>query len=199
MEHFNVRERVAVFIDGAHTYGSAKSLDFEMDFARVLEYFKTEYRLARAFYYTAIREDEEFNSIRPLIDWLAYNGYRVVTKPFKEFTDPVGRKKVKANLDVEMTVDMMEMAASVDHIVLLTGDGDMRRAVEAVQRMGARVTVISPLSGAADDLRRQADAFVDLAKFKDKFQRVERNADNRGVVATASRSAPQRSAVGLNR
>lgn len=197
MEHFHVRERVAVFIDGAHTYGSAKSLDFEMDFARVLEYFKTEYRLARAFYYTAVREDEEFNSIRPLVDWLAYNGYHVVTKPLKEYTDPLGRKKVKANLDVEMTVDMMEMASSVDHIVLMTGDGDMRRAVEAVQRMGARVTVISPLSGAADDLRRQVDAFVDLAKFKDRFQRVDRNPDNRGVAATTARTA--RSTVGLGR
>jgi uncharacterized LabA/DUF88 family protein len=129
----------------------------------------------RAFYYTALIEDQEYSSIRPLLDWLDYNGYTVVTKPAKEFTDSTGRRKVKGNMDIELTVDAMEIAEHIDHMVLFSGDGDFRPLVEAVQKKGVRVTVISTISTQppmiADELRRQADIFLDLASLQDRVGR----------------------------
>jgi uncharacterized LabA/DUF88 family protein len=115
----------------------------------------------RAYSYTAVIEDQEYTSIRPLIDWLDYNGYTVVTKASKEFINASGRRKLKGNMDIELAVDAMELAAHVDQIVLFSGDGDFRSLVEAVQRCGIRVTVVSTISSQppmiADELRRQAD------------------------------------------
>jgi len=168
-------ERIAVFIDGANLYATAKSLGFDIDYKRLLKEFHSRGRLVRAFYYTALVEDQEYSSIRPLIDWLDYNGYAVVTKPAKEFVDALGRRKVKGNMDIELAVDAMEMADHVDHIVLFSGDGDFRSLVEAVQRKGVRVSVMSTITTqppmVADELRRQADEFVDLAHLVNKIGR----------------------------
>ncbi len=159
-------ERIALFIDGANLYATAKSLGFDIDYKRLLREFQGKGRLIRAFYYTALIEDQEYSSIRPLIDWLDYNGYAVVTKPTKEFVDSLGRRKVKGNMDIELAVDAMEMAEHIDHMVLFSGDGDFRSLVEAVQRKGVRVSVISTITTQppmiADELRRQADEFIDL-------------------------------------
>ena len=137
--------------------------------------FQSRGNLLRAFYYTALIEDQEYSSIRPLLDWLDYNGYTVVTKPAKEFTDSTGRRKIKGNMDIELAVDAMEMADHIDHLVLFSGDGDFRPLVEAVQRKGMRVTVVSTISTQppmiADELRRQADQFLDLAELQDKVGR----------------------------
>lgn len=169
------REKVALFIDGANLYATSKALGFDIDYKRLLQEFKSSCYLLRAFYYTAMIEDQEYSSIRPLIDWLDYNGYRVVTKPTKEFFDATGRRKIKANMDIELAVDAMEIAAHVDHILLFSGDGDFRRLVEALQRMGKKVSVISTLQTQppmiADDLRRQADHFVDLASLQSRIGR----------------------------
>ncbi|MBC6405024.1 MAG: NYN domain-containing protein [Rhodospirillales bacterium] len=174
--HFFTTERVGIFIDGANLYSTAKALEFDIDYKRLLESFAEQARLIRAFYYTALPEDQEYSPIRPLVDWLDYNGFTLVTKPLKEFTDPLGRRKIKGNMDIELAIDMMEMAPWLDHIVLLSGDGDFRRLVEAVQRKGIRVTVISTISTQpsmiADELRRQADNFVDL---KDMHHMIARN------------------------
>ncbi|WP_350334529.1 NYN domain-containing protein [Coralliovum pocilloporae] len=188
---FDPREKVALFIDGANLYATAKSLGFDIDYRRLLKVFQTEGYLLRAYYYTALAEDQEYSSIRPLIDWLDYNGYKVVTKPTKEFFDASGRRKVKGNMDIELAVDAMETMEHVDHIVLFSGDGDFRRLVEAIQRRGRKVSVISTLSTQppmiADELRRQADHFVDLATLVKKVGRdpaerpqrpVERNSDD---------------------
>jgi len=168
-------ERIAVFIDGANLYATAKSLGFDIDYKRLLKEFHSRGRLVRAFYYTALVEDQEYSSIRPLIDWLDYNGYAVVTKPAKEFVDALGRRKVKGNMDIELAVDAMEMADHVDHIVLFSGDGDFRSLVEAVQRKGVRVSVMSTITTqppmVADELRRQADEFVDLVHLVNKIGR----------------------------
>lgn len=165
---FEKRERVALFIDGANLYATGKALGFDIDYKRLLSQFRTESYLLRAYYYTALAEDQEYSSIRPLIDWLAYNGYSVVTKAAKEFFDAAGRRKVKGNMDIELAVDAMELADKVDHIVLFSGDGDFRSLVEAVQRKGVKVTVVSTLSTQppmiADELRRQADNFMELSK-----------------------------------
>lgn len=164
---FYEQERVAMFIDGANLYATARALGFDIDYKRLLEIFSSRCNLVRALYYTALVEDQEYSPIRPLVDWLDYNGYTMVTKPTKEFTDATGRRKVKGNMDIELAVDVMEMADHLDHIVLFSGDGDFRRVVEAVQRRGRRVTVVSTLRSQppmiADELRRQADMFIDLA------------------------------------
>src|SRR6202047_5400200 len=158
--------KIALFIDGANLYATSKTLGFDIDYKRLLKEFQSPGRLLRAFYYTAIIQDPQFTPIRPLVDWLDYNAYTVVTKATKEFIDASGRRKVKGNMDIELAVDAMELAEHVDQIVLFSGDGDFRSLVEAVQRRGVRVTVISTISSQppmiADELRRQADVFTDL-------------------------------------
>ena len=131
---FYPEERIALFIDGANLYAAARSLGFDIDYKRLLELFGNRGRLIRAFYYTALIEDQEYSPLRPLVDWLDYNGYTMVTKPTTEFTDATGRRKIKGNMDIELAIDVMEMAQSLDHIVIFSGDGDFRRLVDAVQR-----------------------------------------------------------------
>jgi uncharacterized LabA/DUF88 family protein len=168
-------EKIALFIDGANLYATAKTLGFDIDYKRLLREFQSRGYLLRAFYYTAVIEDQEYSSIRPLIDWLDYNGYTVVTKATKEFVDQSGRRKVKGNMDIELAVHAMEIAPHVDHIVLFSGDGDFRSLVEAIQRKGVRVTVVSTISTqppmVADELRRQADIFQDIVELQSKIGR----------------------------
>jgi uncharacterized LabA/DUF88 family protein len=169
------QEKIALFIDGANLYATAKTLGFDIDYKRLLREFHTRGYLLRAFYYTAVIEDQEYSSIRPLIDWLDYNGYTVVTKATKEFIDQTGRRKVKGNMDIELAVDAMEIAEHIDHMVLFSGDGDFRSLVEAMQRRGVRVTVVSTVTTqppmVADELRRQADMFVDIVELQPKIGR----------------------------
>ncbi len=165
--HFYQNERSALFIDGANLYATAKALQFDIDYKRLLTLFRQKGQLIRALYYTALIEDQEYSSIRPLVDWLDYNGYTMVTKPTKEFTDSMGRRKIKGNMDIELAVDAMRLADHLDHIVLFSGDGDFKSLVSALQQKGKRVSVVSTLQTqppmVADDLRRQADQFIDLA------------------------------------
>lgn len=174
--NFYPTERVALFIDGANLYATAKALAFDIDYKRLLLLFRNQGKLLRALYYTALAEEQEYSSIRPLIDWLDYNGYSMVTKPTKEFTDASGRRKVKGNMDIELAVDAMELADHLDHIVLFSGDGDFRSLVEALQHKGKRVSVVSTLNTqppmVADELRRQADQFIDLADLQKEVCRV---------------------------
>jgi uncharacterized LabA/DUF88 family protein len=168
-------EKTALFIDGPNLYGTAKTLGFDIDFKRLLREFQSHGYLMRAFYYTTVTEDTEYSSIQPLIDWLDYNGYSVVTKPTKEFVDQTGRRKVKGNMDIELAVDAMELAEHIDHMVLFSGDGDFSALVEAMQRRGVRVTVVSTISThppmIADELRRRADVFLDLVELQPKIGR----------------------------
>ncbi len=168
-------EKIALFIDGSNLYAAARALGFDIDYKKLLDFFSTKGRLIRAFYYTALVEDQEYSPIRPLVDWLDYNGYTMVTKPTKEFTDAMGRRKIKGNMDIELAVDLMEMAESIDHAILFSGDGDFRSLVEAVQRKGVRVTVVSTVQSqppmVADELRRQADHFTDLSDLVENISR----------------------------
>ncbi len=170
-------ERLALFIDGANLHGTAKALGFDIDYRRLLSLFAAKGRLLRAFYYTALIEEQEYSPLRPLVDWLDYNGFTVVTKPAKEFTDAAGRRRIKGNMDIELAIDMLEMAEHLDHAVLLSGDGDFRRLVDAVQRKGVRVSVVSSMRTSppmvADDLRRQADNFIDLTDLQSSIARPE--------------------------
>ncbi len=172
---FYPQERVALFIDGANLFAAARALGFDIDYKKLLQLLSSEGRFVRAFYYTAIVEDQEYSSLRPLIDWLDYNGYTMVTKRTKEYTDAMGRRRIRGNMDIELAIDMLEMAERLDHVVLFSGDGDFRRLVEAVQRKGVRVTVISTVhsspSMVAGELRRQADVFIDLQDIANKIAR----------------------------
>jgi len=181
---FYKEERMAMFIDGANLYAASRGLGFDIDYKRLLELFAGRARLVRAFYYTALVENEEYSPIRPLVDWLDYNGYAMVTKPTKEFTDAFGRRKIKGNMDIELAIDVMEMCDNVDHIMIFSGDGDFRRLVEAVQRRGKRVSVVSTMRSSppmvADELRRQADNFIEL---QDLMPHVARARDPNATMA----------------
>ena len=171
-------ERLALFIDGSNLYAAAKALGIDIDYKLLRSEFMRRGKLLRAFYYTALIESEEYSPIRPLLDWLNYNGFTMVTKPAKEFTDSAGRRKVKGNMDIELAVDAMELAAHVDHIVLFSGDGDFRPLVEGLQRQGVRVSVVSTIKSSppmiADELRRQADNFIELEELQDVIGRPPR-------------------------
>jgi len=194
----NIRngERVGLFIDGSNLYAAARSLGFDIDYKRLLDFFQHEGRLIRAFYYTALIENEEYSPIRPLVDWLDYNGYTMVTKPTKEFTDAAGRRKIKGNMDIELAIDVMEMAERLDHIVLFSGDGDFRRLVEAVQRKGVRVTVVSTIRSqppmVADELRRQADTFIELQALESEICRHYREDREPAAERPRAREVPAR-------
>lgn len=182
-DSMNSVERIALFIDGANLHATAKSLGFDVDYRRLLKEFQSRGNLLRAYYYTALVEDQEYSSIRPLIDWLDYNGFRVVTKPAKEYVDSTGRRKMKGNMDIELAIDALELAPFINHAVIFSGDGDFRSLVEALQRKGLKVSVVSTINSqppmVADELRRQADDFIDIVSLLPKIGRDMREAPER--------------------
>ncbi|MFQ6162811.1 LabA-like NYN domain-containing protein [Sinorhizobium meliloti] len=190
---FDTREKIALFIDGANLFAASKGLGFDIDYRKLLEAFRKRGYVLRAYYYTAMIEDLEFSSIRPLIDWLDYNGYTVVTKPAKEFTDSQGRRKIKGSMDIELAIDAIEQAQTADHLVIFSGDGDFTTLVEALQRKGRKVSVVSTMSTQppmiSDDLRRQADHFIDLSTLRIELARHPHAAaplsDEAGVTTRA--------------
>jgi uncharacterized LabA/DUF88 family protein len=175
---FYPTDRLALFIDGANLHAAAKNLGFDIDFKRLLEEFRKRGLLIRAYYYTTLVEDQEYSPIRPLVDWLDYNGFALVTKSAREYTDREGRKRFRGDMDIEVAVDMLELSSKADHMVLFSGDSDFAYLVAALQRRGVRVTVVSTLKSqppmASDDLRRQADSFVDLADLAEIIGRAPR-------------------------
>ncbi len=191
---FRPDERTALFIDGANLYSASRNLGFDVDYRNMLEFFRGKTRVIRAYYYSALLETEEYSPLKPLTDWLAYNGYTLITKPAREFTDGTGRRRVKGNMDVELTVDMLELAPKLDHVVLFSGDSDFRRLVEAVQRLGVRVSVVStvrsnpPMVG--DELRRQADHFIELADIAGGFTRRQTEPRTRPARSTEPDTTP---------
>ena len=210
--YFHEGDRIALFIDGANLYSAAKTLGFDIDYKRLLNLFASKGRMVRAFYYTALLEDQEYSPIRPLVDWLDYNGYSLVTKPAKEYTDSQGRRKIKGNMDIELAIDMMEMVDRLDNVVLFSGDGDFRSLIEAVQRKGVRASVVSTIRSSppmiADELRRQADQFIELDLLADEIERVHQDRpprreeeispepvgdeDSEGVATVVRRGPPRR-------
>jgi uncharacterized LabA/DUF88 family protein len=185
-------DKLALFIDGVNLYATVKALGFDIDYKRLLAEFRGWGTLVRAYYYTAIIEDQEYSSIRPLIDWLDYNGYTVVTETTKEFIDASGRRKMKGNMDVELAVQAMELAEHIDHLVLFSGDGNFWPLAKAVQRRGVRITVVSTIASqpqmVADELRRQADDFVDIIELQ-PF--VSRDTGERPVSRDQRHYSPQ--------
>ncbi|MGL4440495.1 MAG: NYN domain-containing protein [Bosea sp. (in: a-proteobacteria)] len=197
-----MQPKIAVFIDGANLYATAKALGFDIDYRRLLKEFQGRGYLIRAFYYTTLVENDEYSSIRPLVDWLDYNGYTVVTKAAREFTDAMGRRRIKGNMDIELTIDALNMAEKVDEIYVLSGDGDFRPLVEELQRRGVRVNVVSSVASqppmVSDELRRQCDEFIDIASLKVRREPTERPVRDGGIERTVRAPAPA-PAPGLER
>ncbi len=193
--NFSPSERAAIFIDGANLFSAARALELDIDYKKLLGYFERRMMLVRALYYTALSDDQEYSPVRPLVDWLDYNGFTVVTKPMKEYVDNYGRKKLKGNVDIELAVDVMEMLKGVDHIILFSGDGDFRRLAEAAQKQCCRVTVVSTLKTEppmiADELRRQADLFIDLADLAVDIRRENGAHESAARTAHAARKTPE--------
>ncbi len=183
---FAPHEKTALFIDGANLYAATRSLGFDIDYRRLLDFFGSRTNLLRAYYYSALLDTEEYSPLKPLTDWLAYNGYSLVTKPAKEFTDAFGRRRIKGNMDIELAIDMLELAPALEHAILFSGDSDFRRLLEAVQRKGVRVTVISTIKTnppmVADELRRQADQYVDLTDIGPEFTRKPAESRHRAPI-----------------
>lgn len=171
--------KTAIFIDGPNLHATSKALGFDIDYRRLLNEFGKRWAAPRAFYYIALNEDPEYSSFRPLVDWLDYNGYTVVTKAAREVIDADGHRKIEGRMGIELAVDAMLLAKHIDDMVLFSGDGDFRHLVQAMQRRGVRVTVVSTISTQpqviADALRRQADRFIDLIDLKSAIARRRKN------------------------
>ncbi|YCI06010.1 NYN domain-containing protein (plasmid) [Ensifer sp. D2-11] len=172
---FDQREKIALLIDGANLFAASKALGFDIDYRKLLQAFRKRAYLLRANYYSALVEDQETATIRPLIDWLDYNGYQVVTKPVREFTDSLGRRTIKGNMDVELAIDALEMSKAADHLVIFSGDGNFTNLVAALQRKGCKVSVVSTLVTQppmiSDALRREADHFIELDRLRGEISR----------------------------
>lgn len=171
-------ERTFAFIDGPNLHATVRALGFEIDYRKLLDHLRSQGRLIRVLYYTAIVEDQEFSTFRPLADWLDYNGYTMVTKPARGYTDSTGRRRFRTSMDVELAVDAMRLADKADHIILFSGEQSFTSLVSALQQMGKRVTVISTIETqpamVADELRRQADHFIDIDSLQPQIARVGR-------------------------
>lgn len=188
---FDHREKVALFIDGYQLYATSRAIGIDIDYSKLREYFSSKAYLVRACYYTAQFEDTEYSASRPLIDWLEYNGYKISRKAAKEYVDASGRRKVKGNIDLELAIDAIDLCQTVDHFVLFSGDGDFRILIEALQRRGKKVTVVSTCVSSppmiSDELRRAADNFLDLSSIKEEVGReIRRHShdDNGGINRT---------------
>ena len=170
------KEKTALFIDGSNFYAAARALNMDIDYAKLHSFFSADVNLIRAYYYTALPEDQEFSSLRPLIDWLDYNGFAVVSKLTREFTDPeTGKRRIKGNMDMELALDMLKLAPHIDHAILFSGDGDFCRLLEDIQGMGVRVSIVSTTKSSppmvADSLRRMADIFIEMDAIRDQIGR----------------------------
>ncbi len=176
--NFKSTEKTALFIDGANLYKAARVLGFDIDYKQLLSIAKDETMLVRAFYFTSIQEekDQDYSPLRPLIDWLDYNGYTMITKISREFVDGQGKKRYRGSTDIELAVEILTLAEHLDHIILFSGNGDFRRVIEAAQAKGTRVTVVSSIKTnppmIADEIRRQADNFIDLVNLEGTIGRA---------------------------
>jgi uncharacterized LabA/DUF88 family protein len=162
-------QRTALFIDGPNLFMAAKLLQTQIDYRSLLTHFNENSNLLRASYYSTVVETpgDQYISLTPLLDFLDYNGYTVVKKMSREYTDAQGNRKAKNHtMKVEMTIDMIELAPRLDHVVLFSGDGDLLMLVDTLKRKGVRTTIVSTVHGEtpviSDDMRRIGDSFVDL-------------------------------------
>jgi uncharacterized LabA/DUF88 family protein len=163
------RGRVAIFVDGSNLFYAALQLNIEIDYTKLLARLTGGSRLLRSFFYTGVDRTNEKQ--QGFLLWMRRNGYRVIAKDLVQLPD--GSKK--ANLDVEIAVDMMALVGSYDTAVLVSGDGDLAYAVDAVSYRGARVEVVSLRSMTSDSLINVSDRYIDLENVKEEIQKTPRS------------------------
>jgi uncharacterized LabA/DUF88 family protein len=167
-------ERTALLIDGANMYATGKALGFQIDYQKLLEHLQRTHNVVRANYYTAVLEQMpgEVDPLIPVIDWLSFNGFKVVTKPSRGSAASV----IKGNMDAEIIVDAMMMAPCIDHFIIGSGDGDFKALVHALQSMGKFVTAVSTTHThppmIASILRREVDRFIDIDELRPRIERT---------------------------
>lgn len=166
------RGRVAIFVDGSNLFYAALQLNIEIDYTKLLARLTGGSRLLRSFFYTGVDRTNEKQ--QGFLLWMRRNGYRVIAKDLVQLPD--GSKK--ANLDVEIAVDMMALVGSYDTAVLVSGDGDLAYAVDAVSYRGVRVEVVSLRSMTSDSLINVSDRYIDLENVKEEIQKTPRNSVN---------------------
>ncbi|AUC60997.1 hypothetical protein AA637_07435 [Cyanobacterium sp. HL-69] len=159
------RGRVAIFIDGSNLFYAALQLGVEIDYTKLLYRLTAGAKLLRAFFYTGVDRTNEKQ--QGFLLWMRRNGYRVIAKDLIQLPD--GSKK--ANLDVEIAVDLMALVGSYDTAVLVSGDGDLAYAVDAVSYRGARIEVVSLRSMTSDSLINVADRYIDLEQIREDIQK----------------------------
>ncbi|MBT9383305.1 NYN domain-containing protein [Pseudooceanicola sp. CBS1P-1] len=177
---FHPTDTAAALIDGPNFYATARALGIDVDYKRLMGLLSQTGRLLRASYFTPISTAEgEHVALRPLVDWLDYNGWNVIAKPAREFTDDEGRRRFRGNTDVDLALTAVNLAPRITHMALFTGNRDFAPLVQDLQSKGVRVTVVSsmktkPSPFAADELRRAADTFLDLEDLRPLISRPER-------------------------
>ncbi len=152
--------RVAVFVDVPNLIYAAEQMGIRIHFGKLLDYLTAGRQLVRATAYAPITDDpqtrfEAQRFVAPVVN----HGYKIVTKPWKRFSDG----SMKANFDIELAVDILTMSDRLDIVVLLSGDGDFRRVCELVESRGVRVEVVAFAQSCAKELREVADNYTDLA------------------------------------
>jgi uncharacterized LabA/DUF88 family protein len=163
------RGRVAIFVDGSNLFYAALQLNIEIDYTKLLARLTGGSRLLRSFFYTGVDRTNEKQ--QGFLLWMRRNGYRVIAKDLIQLPD--GSKK--ANLDVEIAVDMMALVGSYDTAVLVSGDGDLAYAVDAVSYRGVRVEVVSLRSMTSDSLINVSDRYIDLENVKEDIQKTPKS------------------------
>jgi uncharacterized LabA/DUF88 family protein len=166
------RGRVAIFIDGSNLFYAALQLGIEIDYTKLLCRLTAGSRLLRSFFYTGVDRTNEKQ--QGFLLWMRRNGYRVIAKDLVQLPD--GSKK--ANLDVEIAVDMMALTGSYDTAVLVSGDGDLAYAVDAASYRGVRVEVVSLRSMTSDSLINVSDRYIDLDTIKDEIKKNSRGSSS---------------------
>lgn len=157
-------DKVAIFIDGGSTYAAAKSLNIDIDYKCLPAAICPKAKVVRAAYYTvAVERPDEFRPMQSLLDFLSYNGFIVTAREVREYE---GGRRERGSIAVDLALDALELSAHVDHVFILTGDLDFLPLIEGIQRRGRRVTIVSTVNACADELRRQADTFIDLVDIK---------------------------------
>jgi uncharacterized LabA/DUF88 family protein len=164
--------RIAIFIDGASLFYAALQLQLEVDYSKLLNYLKGDRQLLRAYFYTG--SDSGNDRQQGFLLWMRRNGYRVITKDLT--TLPDGSRK--ANLDIEIAIDMMTLAGYCDTIVLLSGTGDLTYAVNALSYRGVKIELVSLRANTNDQLINLADRFIDLADIRDLICKTPKRSDS---------------------
>lgn len=177
LDTFRPTETTYLLIDGVALHHASRANGISVDFKRLLQWLRERTRLVRAIYFTAlVEEDDEVISVKPLVDWLDYNGYMTVTKAARIYSNEDGTRRVKGSMNVEIAMMMAELAGIAEHIVLASGDADLIPAVKYVQQRGSRVSVISTLHSrppcVSDDLRRQTDDYIDIVSIEKHVARM---------------------------